>query len=315
MAKSFSVTKHNDLITSAYRLTLTEMQVILYGISLINPLDGKFPRSYEINIKNFSDMFHRNKKNTYRDVKDAIMRRFWDREFTFHDKYETNRQGELVRARVKWVTTVKYSDKAGFLKIYFNPEIEEYLHNLKGNFTTYYIKQVSKFKRFYSVRFYEIAVMHLNKSKSNDARFILSLDELRIILEIEEKYSMFSNLKMYVLDPAIKEVNTCSDLKMSYQPIKKGRKYYEIILSVSRPKPNDEESKLNAADEATKYHKRVAPRTIETAKNIVALAHTGWDIYSIEAQYYDFIKSKGQPDNIDSAFIGFVKRKVIQPPK
>jgi len=102
---------------------------------------------------------------------------------------------------------------------------------------------------------------------------------------------------------------------MSYQPIKKGRKYYEIILSVSRPKPNDEERKLNAADEATKYHKRVAPRTIETAKNIVALAHTGWDIYSIEAQYYDFIKSKGQPDNIDSAFIGFVKRKVIKPPK
>ena len=131
MASSFSITKHNDLITSAYRLTLTEMQIVLYGISLVNPVDDKFPRTYEINIKKFSEMFNRKHSQVYRDVKDAIMKRFWDREFTFHDKYETNRLGELVRARVKWVTTVKYSDKAGFIKIYFNPEIEEYLHNLK----------------------------------------------------------------------------------------------------------------------------------------------------------------------------------------
>ena len=123
MKKSFCVTKHNDLITSAYRLTLTEMQIVLYGISLINPIDNKFPRTYEINMSTFSKMFNKHIKNTYRDVKEAIMKRFWEREFTFKDKYETNKLGELVRARVKWVTTVKYSDKAGFIKIYFNPEI------------------------------------------------------------------------------------------------------------------------------------------------------------------------------------------------
>ena len=106
MSDSFSITKHNDLITSAYRLTLTEMQIILYGVSLVNPTDGKFPRSYEINIKKFGDMFNRNHCEIYNDVKEAIMKRFWEREFTFHDKYETNLLGETVRARVKWVTTV-----------------------------------------------------------------------------------------------------------------------------------------------------------------------------------------------------------------
>lgn len=314
MNKSFSVTKHNDLITSAYRLSLTEMQIILYGVSLVNPTDGKFPRSYEIQINKFAKMFNRNHKEVYRDVKDAVMKRFWDREFTFHDKYETNILGETVRARVKWVTTVKYSDKAGFIKIYFNPEIEEYLHNLKSNFTTYYIKQVSKFKRFYSVRFYELAVMNLNKSQVNKTTFKIKIDDIRDILELTEKYPRFVSLKQRVLEPSRKEINKTSDLNISYEVIKQGRTPYEIKFSVSRPKPSEEELKLNAIDEKYRYQKRVSTSTLETAKTLVVLAGTGWDIYVIEQQFYDFIKSKGEPKNIDGAFIGFVKRKVIMLP-
>lgn len=314
MGNSFSITKHNDLITSAYRLTLTEMQIILYGVSLVNPTDGKFPRSYEINIKKFGNMFNRSHGEIYSDVKEAIMKRFWEREFTFQDKYETNLLGETVRARVKWVTTVKYSDKAGFIKIYFNPEIEEYLHNLKSNFTTYYIQQVSKFKRFYSVRFYEIAVMNLNKSKVNKTIFKIKIDDIRDILELTKKYPRFSNLKMFVLNPSMKEINKTSDLNISYEVIKQGRTPYEIKFSVTRPKPSEEELRLNAIDEKSRYKKRVSTSTLETAKTLTVLAGTGWDIYVIEQQFYDFMKSKGEPKNIDGAFIGFVKRKVIKPP-
>jgi plasmid replication initiation protein len=290
------------------------MQIILYGISLVNPTDGKFPRSYEINIKKFGEMFNRVHTQVYRDVKEAIMKRFWDREFTFHDKYETNRQGEFVRARVKWVTTVKYSDKAGFLKIYFNPEIEEYLHNLKSSFTTYYIQQISKFKRFYSVRFYELSVMNLNRSKVNRSVFSITIEDLRTILDIKEKYPRFVSLKNRVIIPSLQEINRFSDLKISFEIIKNGRSPYELKFTVSKPKPGSEELRLNCIDMENKYHKRVSPKTVEIAKKIAFLANTGWDIYVIEQQYYDFMKLKGEPDNIDKAFIGFVKKKVIKPP-
>ena len=55
------------------------------------------------------------------------------------------------------------------------------------------------------------------------------------------------------------------------------------------------------------------------------MAHTGmkgsliisskarWDIYVIEEQFYDFIKKKGEPESIDGAFIGFVKKKIVTP--
>lgn len=315
MAKSFSVTKHNDLITSAYRLTLTEMQIILYGVSLINPIDNKFPRSYEINIKRFGEMFNRKHKDIYSEVKEAIMKRFWDREFTFQDKYETNRQGDLVRARVKWVTTVKYSDKAGFLKIYFNPEIEEYLHNLKNNFTTYYIDQVSKFRRFYSVRFYELIIMNLNRSKSSYVTFVIDICDIRDIFDIRDKYPDFSKLKKYVIDPSVHEINKLSDINVSYKIIKHGKTPVQITMSAKGSKNNSScFSSSNISCEVTIEAKRVSSRAIENAKRIVFMANTGWDIYVIEQQYYDFIKLKGEPDNIDKAFIGFVKKKVVKPP-
>ena len=314
MAQSFSITKHNDLITSAYRLTLTEMQIILYGISLINPVDGKFPRTYEINIKNFSTMFNRNSKNAYRDVKDAIMKRFWDREFTFHDKYETNRVGEVVRARVKWVTTVKYSDKAGFIKVFFNPEIEEYLHNLKSSFTTYYIDQVSKFKRFYSVRFYEIAIMHINKSKVNKSNFKMLIEDLRDILELTNKYPRFVSLKNKVLEPSIREINNLSDLTLSYEVIKMGRTPYAIKFTVTRPKSLQQTLESETKNEEGCRPQRVSLGALEKAKILAILARTGWDIYVIEQQFYDFIKKKGEPDSVDGAFIGFVKKKVARSP-
>jgi len=43
-------------------------------------------------------------------------------------------------------------------------------------------------------------------------------------------------------------------------------------------------------------------------------ANTGWDIYAIEQQFYDYIRKKGQPESIEGAFLGFVKKKVTKKP-
>ena len=314
MASSFSITKHNDLITSAYRLTLTEMQIVLYGISLVNPVDNKFPRTYEINIKKFSEMFNRKHSQVYRDVKDAIMKRFWDREFTFHDKYETNRLGELVRARVKWVTTVKYSDKAGFIKIYFNPEIEDYLHNLKNNFTTYYIEQISKFKRFYSVRFYELAIMNLNKSNNNKSSFKIDIKDLRDILDTNDKYPRFVSFRKRVVEPSIKEINSLSDIKVAFEIKKEGRTPCSILFIIESSKKHRAEGIKRPFNGHEGQNKKVSLKALETAKRLSFMANTGWDVYVIEEQFYRFMKTKGLPDNVDAAFIGFVKKKVVKPP-
>lgn len=56
----------------------------------------------------------------------------------------------------------------------------------------------------------------------------ITVDELKDRLEIADKYKAFANLKQKVIDTAIEEINACSDIVVSYEPIKRGRKVVSV---------------------------------------------------------------------------------------
>lgn len=293
-----SITKSNALIEAGYRLSLTEIQIILYGISLINPLKKDFPLVYKIDILRFAEMFGRDHGQIYEEVKEAIQKRFWERDFSYKDK-----DGKTVTNR--WLTRIKHEDRSGFIEIKFSEEVQPYLHQLQNNFTTYYIEKIAKMKSIYSVRFYELGIMHLKKFKRNKCCFDLTIDEVKKRLELTDKYSRFSNFKSFVLEPAKKEINKLSDIKFNYEIIKIGRKPYKINFIFS---------KNSNANKTKSVHNKLSTIILEEAKMIVLEAGTGWDIYAIEQQFYEFARIKGQPKNIEKAFLGFVRKKVEKKP-
>ena len=59
---------------------------------------------------------------------------------------------------------------------------------------------------------------------------------------------------------------------------------------------------------------RLSSTIMEKAKSIAQQAKTGWDIYAIEQQFYDYAQQKGMPDNPEGAFLNFVRKKVKNPP-
>ncbi len=294
------ITKSNALIEAGYRLTLTEMQIILYGISLINPLQKDFPLKYQIDIKRFAEMFNREHGQIYKEIKDAILKRFWERDFSYTDKH-----GQIVTNR--WLTQISHHDTTGFMQIKFSEDVQPYLYQLKKHFTTYYIDQISQFKSIYSVRIYEYSIMHLNKSKQNKCQFILLVDELKRRLEISDKYNRFSHLKERVLERAKKEINKYSNLNFTYKVIKLGRSPHKIEFTIGKKAARSTPSiKLSSHT--------IPPAIIEKARQIALDAGTRWDIYAIEQQFYEYVRRKGQPDNLQRAFIGFVRKKVMSPP-
>ena len=292
-----SVTKSNALIEAGYRLSLTEMQIVLYGISLINPTRTNFPLCYRVDIARFAEMFNREHGQIYQEVKEAIQKRFWERDFSYKDE-----DGKIVTNR--WLTRIKHKDKTGFIEIKFNEEIQPYLHQLQNRFTTYYIEQIADMKSVYSVRFYELGIMHLNKSKKNKVFFKLSIDAIKKRLELTEKYSRFSNFKAFVLEPAKKEINKHSDIRLHYEVIKQGRKPSEIKFTLTK--------KDNAVKSIS--YNSLSTLVFEKAKQIIKEAGTGWDLYAIEQQFHEYSAKKGRPENIEGAFLGFVKKKVAKKP-
>ena len=297
MLTNRSITKRNELIESSYRLSLNEARIVLYGLSLINPLSKQFPLEYKIDVKDFSDMFGIDSHNIYNVIKETVMGKFWDREFTYQTEHEHN-----VRAR--WLISVEYADNEGYLKIFMNPKLQPFLHQLKGSFTTYQTSQISSFKSVYSIRFYEISLMHLKKSKHNKHSFKIDVEDIKKTLELSERYKRFCDFKRYVLDQAKKEINKNSDIKLTYEVIKQGRTPREIKFTIT--KKEREPGKTSC--------KKLSTVTIEKAKDIVLKAGTGWDLYVIEQQFYDHSSKAGPPENLEGAFLGFVKKKVAKKP-
>ena len=55
---------------------------------------------------------------------------------------------------------------------------------------------------------------------------------------------------------------------------------------------------------------KVSAKALETAKELVLVSGTGWAIYTLEQEFYDYAAKKGAPKYLDKAFVGFVRRKI-----
>ena len=203
------VRKRNELIRASYRIPPNEQAIVLTAISKIdNEISDQV--LYELSIQDLCNLTGTPLKHGYSMFKQACFDLF-ERKITL-----TNGRKKLTR----WVQTIDYEDGAGSIKLRFSHEILPYLTNIKENFTTYNLRHVAKFKSTYGVRIYELLKQWQNTKKHVD----LGIDEIKEMFELESKYQRTDSLKTKVIEPAIKDINNHSDLEVSYENLKKGRK-------------------------------------------------------------------------------------------
>ena len=301
------ITKSNAIINASYRLSLNELRIVLYGLSHIDPRADEFPLDHKINIRELAEFFNigdKDRGSFYDDIKKALITKFWEREFSYFDE----ELDKVVKRR--WLIEVQYGGKDGVLAYSYNPKLTKQLQNLSKKFTSYFLTNVANMKSAYAVRLYEISIMYLNASKQDRTTFTKKIDDLKNYLDISDKYKHFFNMKKYVLEIAKRDINKHSDIKFSYKVKKLGRSPHEIEFTVSK------KTKATPKQPALPEYKptKLSPAVFEKAKQIALEAGNRWDIYAIESQFYEYIKKKGQPDDIAKAFIGFVRKKVATTP-
>lgn len=302
------ITKSNAIINSSYRFSLNELRIVLYGLSHIDPTAEEFPLFHRIRIKDLAEFYNIGEKDRgsfYDDIRHALLNKFWTREFSYYDE----ELGEVIRRN--WLAELRYGRQDGTLAYHYNPLIKNELQKLAKRFTSYFLSNVANMKSAYSMRIYEIAIMYLNASSKQKTTFSKSIEDLKHQLAISDKYKQMYNLKARVLESARKEINKHSDINLSYEVIKLGHTPHEIKFTVTRKKSQQQPLGF---DGNTTEPQKISVKALEKAKEMTLKAPSGWDFYVIEKQFYEFMKTKGAPDNIDGAFIGFVKKKIATPP-
>jgi len=226
--RDFKVVKHNNLIQrSRYELSTQEQKIILYLITKIKPEDTEL-ELYEFNIKDFCEIcgIDETSGKNYTNLKKAVGK------LTEKIIWVTLDNGD--ETVIRWIERPYINRKNGIVKIKLDELMRPYLLQLKEHFTAYNLYYTLAMKSKYSIRIYELL-----KSYENISKYTVNIAELKKMISAE-KYEMYKDFRVNVLDIALKEINDFSDIAVGYEVEKKGPKADKIIFKI-KPKKNVKE--------------------------------------------------------------------------
>jgi plasmid replication initiation protein len=222
-------TQSNHLIEASYKMSVPAKRVMLMLLSEIHPLQQDVSKKIRIDAIDYAEKTGVPKKVAYRDIKKGCLELMRTIITTRDSKAKTTEFCVVV----DWM---KYHDNEGWLDAKFTPWIAPYIHHLSNiGYTTIAVSEALRFRRFYTVRLYELMMQF---SKTGE-RYI-TLDDLREIFQIEKgKYPVFADLKKRVLNPSIKEIEEKTDWLISWDVVKKGREIKSLAFVFEK---NDQHS-------------------------------------------------------------------------
>jgi len=215
----------NKLIEASYKMSVPAKRVMLLLLGQIHPGQQEISsQRIRLEASEYSLKTGLSIQQSYVDLKSGC-RELMRTIITTKDLRKKTTSECVV---VDWM---EYHENEGWLETRFTPWIEPYLKALtKIGYTKIKINEAVRFKRFYSIRLYELLMQWVSTGERYTA-----IEELRRIFQIEKKkYEKFSDFRKWVLEPSVKEINEKTSLKVSWSPVKSGRKITSVSFSFSK---------------------------------------------------------------------------------
>lgn len=227
MSNKLTVVKSNRIVEASYELTLNEQRLILMCIAKIKRGDDiNADTIFEISVSEFATRFGLTMGRSYSQLQDAT-ERLYERSVSIKGISSRPNKPKIKVIKSRWISNIRYLEGEGGIHLQFSPVMIPYISHLHSEFTIYDLESISKMSSTYSIRIYELLTQWVSVGKRS-----ISVEELREILCLENKYKAVKDLKARVINPAIKEINNTSDLNVSYEQYKEGRsiKGFDFLL-------------------------------------------------------------------------------------
>lgn len=221
--RGYMVAKSNDLIQkSRYSMGAQEQNILAVVISAIKP-DDEPDKLYSITIKEFCQICNIDYANgtNYEAVKKALK--------SFADESIWVRKPDGIEVLLRWLDRVEISPNKGTIEYSFHSAMTPYLFGLKKKYTQYQLDYYLPLTSKYAKRLYEYL-----KSQIDDLGGVsLTIQTLKEKIDATI-YERFPDFRRNALEPAVREINTYTDIKVSYELRKKSRAYYYIDFRMSK---------------------------------------------------------------------------------
>jgi plasmid replication initiation protein len=237
------VYKSNKVIEAGYKLTLNELRVVLACIGQVQSKEELLKTDkFELSAKDFADCFDISENRAYSELKEVAKRLF--NRYVIIDNPDPE-QPKIKQTQTHWISSIDYIPNDGKIVLFFAPKILPYLSKLEGTFTKYELKHVGNMNSVYGMRLYELLMQWRTTGKRE-----IEIVKLKRQFDIEDKYQAIKDLKKYVIDPAVKDINEYSDFSVQWEQRKTGRNVTHLIFTFAEKTPPESEQPPAAATPA-----------------------------------------------------------------
>lgn len=248
-----AVVKSNRLNTAQYNLSLPEVRLMQLAIINARETGTGFTKNEPLilHASQYAEAFGVSASGAYKALSNAG-KKLLGRTFVFLDR----KDGNLVGAN--WVQRIKYLDAQGAIELIFTVDVAEEIYNLDGRkqfFSQYALRQTASIQRVYSLRLYELLIQWVYLAEFP----VFDLNQIRLQLEVKDgMYPQYSDFRKRILEPAIKEVNETTDIKVTYEPVRTGRIITGLQFEwLQRPTKTPEELEQETTQEIEEIEKVV----------------------------------------------------------
>lgn len=224
----------NRMIEAWNSMSIDEKRVFILASPIVrlNPMNES--SKFTITAKDFAEACDIEISSAYSQLKKAAD--------DLRGRYFSYINTKGNRVSVHWVIRIEYGD--GKISFYFTNEVLFMLSIFNHNhpYTKFTIKEVLQLKGSHSIQLYQL----LKQYESIGYRDFKE-EEFRNIFELQDKYSLLWNLKQRVIVPAILEINKSTELQVSFENLKDGKKitgFKFLIGKKETTKPAKEKKKV-----------------------------------------------------------------------
>lgn len=107
--------------------------------------------------------------------------------------------------------------------------MKPHLLQLQTQFLMYDIKNILRLQSSFSIRIYELLKQYERIGKRK-----FTIEELKEILDISDKYPLYANFKQRVIIKAQEDLSEFTDIRFTFEEEKKGKAVYAINFFIER---------------------------------------------------------------------------------
>lgn len=220
----------NSIILAKYSFSATAEKVFLKMVSMVDKNDKDF-KPYTLSVKRLLDEIGTKNREFYTMVKNVV-----DDLVDIKLKIENDKEYITYALFIKCV----YLKNQGAVVFHFHPEVKPFFLNLKKEkgYTKLNIKYSLQLRSWYHIRIYNILKTSEFKKKTT-----FTVDRLRELLDLKDKYSEYKNFKNRLLLPAQIKIKEKTDIYFLFEEFKIGRKVNELLFRIYAQNPPKKKKK------------------------------------------------------------------------